>query len=138
MIKIRKCHCVHAACYNESGKEIKFTLASDGMLSGISDDLNKNRAGTSGPEITLVTRTLTSILDEVSAPRDPDYLSLDTEGSELLILQGLDLDKYKFKYISVEHNYIAENRNNIRRYLLDRGYEYLRENHMDDEYVLKI
>jgi FkbM family methyltransferase len=47
-------------------------------------------------------RTLTSLLDEVNAPLAFDLLSLDVEGNELAVLQGLDLQRYKPKWILVE------------------------------------
>jgi len=46
--------------------------------------------------------TLSSILDEVSAPANFDLLSLDVEGNELSVLQGLDFNIYKPKWILVE------------------------------------
>jgi hypothetical protein len=47
-------------------------------------------------------RTLTSLLDEVDAPLAFDLLSLDVEGNELAVLQGLDLQRYKPEWILVE------------------------------------
>lgn len=49
-----------------------------------------------------VARTLTSLLDEVNAPLDFDLLSLDVEGNEMSVLQGLDFQKYKPKWMLVE------------------------------------
>jgi len=46
-------------------------------------------------------RTLTSILDEVN-PEKIDFLSLDVEGYELNVLQGLNFEKYKPELIVVE------------------------------------
>ena len=52
-------------------------------------------------------RTLESILDEYhTKDRVIDFLSLDTEGYELNILKGLNLDKYRPKYMLIEvYNY---------------------------------
>lgn len=47
-------------------------------------------------------RTLESILDELSNPLNIDFLSLDVEGYELKVLEGLNLKKYSPKYILVE------------------------------------
>lgn len=52
-------------------------------------------------EIKISARTLTSILDEVNVP-DIDILSLDVEGYEINVLKGLDLKKYRPKYILIE------------------------------------
>ena len=37
------------------------------------------------------------MLEKFGAPKDIDYLSVDTEGSEYEILKNLDFDKYKFQ-----------------------------------------
>jgi FkbM family methyltransferase len=47
-------------------------------------------------------RTLNSILQEAKSPELIDFLSLDVEGAELSVLQGIDHDQYKFKFILVE------------------------------------
>jgi hypothetical protein len=46
--------------------------------------------------------TLTSILDAASAPTTFDLLSLDTEGYELSVLEGLDLSRYRPRYMLIE------------------------------------
>lgn len=63
-------------------------------------------------------QTLSSILDEVNAPMAFDLLSLDVEGNELAVLQGLDFQKYKPKWILVETR-----DNDIKHYLYDNCYE---------------
>lgn len=52
-------------------------------------------------------RTLTSILDEVQPP-PIDFFSLDVEGYELPVLKGLDLDRYRPKYLLVEARFFDE------------------------------
>lgn len=47
-------------------------------------------------------RTLTSLLDEVNAPCNFQLLSLDVEGNEISVLQGLDFTRYSPKWILVE------------------------------------
>jgi FkbM family methyltransferase len=63
-------------------------------------------------------RTLTSLLDEVEAPLGFDLLSLDVEGNELAVLQGLDLQRYKPKWILVETRGPE-----IAGYLTESGYQ---------------
>ena len=41
-------------------------------------------------------------LIEVEAPKLIDFLSLDVEGSELEVLNGIDFTVYNFKFILVE------------------------------------
>lgn len=47
-------------------------------------------------------RTLTSLLDEASAPQTIDLISLDVEGNELSVLRGLDLEKYSPTWVLIE------------------------------------
>lgn len=46
--------------------------------------------------------TLKKILDELKIIQNIDFLSLDTEGYELNILKGLDLEKYRPNYMLIE------------------------------------
>jgi FkbM family methyltransferase len=52
-------------------------------------------------EIQVPCRTLTSILDECSV-KEIDLFSLDVEGAELSVLQGLDFNKYRPKFMLIE------------------------------------
>jgi FkbM family methyltransferase len=53
-------------------------------------------------------RTLESILDELPHPLKIDFFSLDVEGYELNVLKGLNLEKYRPKYILAEANFFDE------------------------------
>lgn len=53
-------------------------------------------------EVEVSCRTLTAVLDDCGAPSHIDFLSLDVEGSELPVLRGLDLHKYRPDFILVE------------------------------------
>ena len=52
-------------------------------------------------EVEVPTRTLASILDAVGQPQI-DFLSLDVEGFEIEVLQGLDLNRYQPQYLLIE------------------------------------
>lgn len=47
-------------------------------------------------------RTLQSIFNEVSAPAVIDFMSLDVEGGELEVLNGIDFGKTNFDFILIE------------------------------------
>lgn len=53
-------------------------------------------------------RTLESILDEFAEPLTIDFFSLDVEGYELNVLKGINLEKYRPKYILVEADFFDE------------------------------
>lgn len=72
-------------------------------------------------EIEVPARTLTSILDAYEGLPPIDFFSLDVEGYEKSVLQGLDLSRYRPRYILVEARYFEE----INQHLVDAGYELL-------------
>lgn len=129
----RNCKLDFSPVFSKSGEKVKFTVAEE--YSGISNYILKNCNVYKGKgEIELETKTLTEILDANNAPSYIDYMSLDTEGTELEILKGLDFNKYKIAYISVEHNHQPQ-RWDIMDFLLKRGYKFSRWNRFDDEYM---
>jgi len=80
--------------------------------------------------------SLNDMLDKYHAPSDFDYLSIDTEGSELPILESLDYSRYLPKLITVEHNFTS-NREAIFRLLSGEGYRRVFQDFsdFDDWYV---
>jgi FkbM family methyltransferase len=132
--------CCNMAVYNKSDSVVMFDIADNyDFLSGITerigcylDSVNANKT-----QILVRTITLNDLLERYNAPQFIDYLSLDTEGSELDILQSVDFNKYIFGLIDVEHNYTEPNRTQMRELLVANGYEYRRENKFDDCYKHK-
>lgn len=49
--------------------------------------------------------TLTQLLELVNYPTNIDFISIDTEGTELDVLKGFDFDKYNVKLFVIENNY---------------------------------
>ena len=64
--------------------------------------------------------TLEHILDEYNI-KNIDFLSLDTEGYELEILKGLNLDKYTPKYMLIE--IYDKDFNDILQFLISKKYK---------------
>ena len=129
-----KCYC--CAVYSQDDLELEFVEAD--VLSGIVSHIDSHKWILQNSKIQVKTKTLTTLLNESNAPRYIDYLSLDTEGSELEILRGTDLDKYQFGYINVEHNYVEPRRSQMRQLLESKGYVYDGENNFDDNYILPV
>jgi FkbM family methyltransferase len=67
------------------------------------------------------TVSLNDLMRRYDAPAEPDYLSIDTEGSEFAILREFDFDRYRFKVITCEHNHTPM-RGEIHRLLTAAGY----------------
>ena len=85
--------------------------------------------------IDVKTITLTDLLDSAKSPKFIEYMSLDTEGSELEILKSNDFKKYNFGVIDVEHNFIEPRRTEIRKLLEKNNYKFNFENNFDDNYI---
>ncbi|WP_199925172.1 FkbM family methyltransferase [Neorhizobium sp. SOG26] len=76
------------------------------------------------------------MLRKYGAPRQIDYLSIDTEGSEFDILQAFDFGEYEFGIITCEHNYTPQ-REKIHDLLVANGYVRVWEkvSRFDDWYI---
>lgn len=126
--------------YHESGSSVKFNETTNGYLSTIDkysdgDQWKKHRV--KGQKYKVETVTLEDLLDEYNAPKVIEYLSIDTEGSEYDILQCFNFNKYAFKIITVEHNFILNSREKINRLLEFNGYKRILEevSKVDDWYI---
>ena len=106
--------------------------SSHNLYSGIREHL---LYATRGEVTRRVTRTLVDLLDEHRAPHFIHFLSLDTEGSEYIILQHFNFSKYIFGAVAVEHNHQEEKRERIHSLLGEHGYVRTRCIDMDDLYV---
>ena len=133
----RNCILSPACVHRISGEKMQFVLADvfGGLLAHAREDdhLAKRAAYEANGEIMEVeTISLMDLLDHHNAPRIIDYLSIDTEGSEFTILEGIDWARYQFRCITVEHNFAAQ-RQQICKLLMANGYE-LHEAQWDDWY----
>lgn len=111
--------------YKESNLTLNFRETSDLNLSTINDFANNdfhkiNREKCINYEVRTI--SLIDLLDKYAAPKDIDYLSIDTEGSEFEILNAFDFNKYNVKVITIEHNY-SHNYNSIKLLLNSKGYK---------------
>lgn len=68
------------------------------------------------------TVTLNEVFEDKAMPREIDFMSVDTEGSELDVLRGIDFNKYSFTALAIEHNYDAAKLGAIRALLEHHGY----------------
>jgi len=133
----RSCRLSSACVFRSSGEQMKFVLvdAFGGLEDLGQDDQHvdkRNDYAAVGDMITVTTVSLMDLLKQQGAPQLIDYLSIDTEGSELAILEGIDWNRYQFRCISVEHNFTAQ-RLGIQKLLEAQGYQ-RREAQWDDWY----
>ena len=139
LLKNRKCHIETKCVWRNSGENVPFNEVSVSGLSTIAslsgDDLHKE-ARKNGLIYDVETISLVDMLDKYQAPREIDYLSIDTEGSEYDIFEAFDFEKYRFRVITCEHNY-APRRDDIYRILIKNGYirKFEEVSKFDDWYV---
>jgi FkbM family methyltransferase len=105
----RKCVVSDACIAAASGKEVDFVFAGafGGMAEHCSADLHRERRAAyaaAGHVGRLSTVSLDDFLRGHRAPYDIDYLSIDTEGSELEILAAFPFDRWNIRLITIEHN----------------------------------
>jgi hypothetical protein len=71
------------------------------------------------------TISLIDVLNKHDAPHIIDYMSIDTEGSELAILEAYDFSR-EFKIIGVEACSLdIKNNNKIKNLLISKGYVHI-------------
>ena len=66
-------------------------------------------------------KSLTTMLNEIKAPYIIDFFSLDVEGMTMEVLEGIDFNKYIFKYIFLE----SYNFDKISNFLIARDYKFI-------------
>lgn len=134
----RRCQVTNACIGPRSGESVEFVLAEEfgGMVQDIERDLHAGRRkayyADAANRVRFTTESLDDMLQRLGAPRDIDYLSIDTEGSELAILSTFPFERWNIRLLTVEHNYSAD-RERISTLLSAHGY-LRRESQWDDWY----
>ena len=85
-------------------------------------------------DIKVKAENLNSILDKIRAPKIIDFFSLDVEGDELKVLNGINFKKYKFNYILIETYHLKK----IKNFLYKRGYKYIKKMSLRNDHLFKI
>jgi FkbM family methyltransferase len=122
--KNRTCFIDNRCVWSTSGELLLFNETENAILSSINsfsdiDFLSDQRINKARYEVPTV--SLMDLLKKYNAPYEIDYLSIDTEGSELDILQAFNFEKFSIKIITVEHNF-TDKREQICALLTMKGY----------------
>jgi FkbM family methyltransferase len=119
----RTCAISHECIWIASGDSVEFCEAGDAGFSTIAQFASKGRHGSKrerAARYRVPTISLSDLLVRHDAPSHIDFLSLDTEGSELAILSALPIDQHRISVLVVEHNF-RDDREEICRLLKRRG-----------------
>ena len=138
-------HFVNCACvsfdYKKSTMELVYSNLMTTSLEGDSDILDRMEHAKSGEHLikdeiykfVIQAKTLTDILIEASAPKKIDFLSLDVEGSEIEVLQGLDFERFIIGLMCIESRDFSK----LHDFLTSKGYTFFKKISVHD-YLFKI
>jgi len=123
--KNRSCNLDFRCVWSVSGEKIRFLETKSAELSTIQQFGDKDlhsaqRKNGKTYEVEIV--SLNDLLTAHKAPRQIDFMSIDTEGSELSILQNFDFDQWSVQSFAVEHNF-NEDLVKIKDLLESNGYQ---------------
>ena len=111
---------INECIYSESGKMIDFFVSKKGVFSTINEfkesDIesmpgNTKARNEEGFTVKVPTISLNDVFIKHFNGEKIDYMSVDTEGSELLILSKFNFEKYGPKIVTVEHNFTSAQKN---------------------------
>lgn len=118
----RDCVCVHGAAFSKPGK-LRLRISTENkMLSGVTSHHNTHarmKGTISQVEVPGV------VLKKLFRDHDikiVDYMSVDTEGSELEVLKGVDFSAVHINIINLEHNFDKKHLDAIHAFLTSRGF----------------
>jgi FkbM family methyltransferase len=115
LIEERSCKCLNCAVSDKSGEfDFLFIDGNAEMLSGLVAKFDPRHLDRINTEVKnnndkthinkIECKTITQLLNELDRTTI-DYLSIDTEGSEMQIINGIDFEKINVTLISMEVNY---------------------------------
>ena len=102
----RKCNIAAAVVGKNRMEEIKFRMYPDlkkrAPSGGIEGYIDPSIPRSKEKSVELYTVPFLEILEKFDAPQSIEYLSLDVEGSEFLVMEAFPFDKYMFKVMTIE------------------------------------
>lgn len=135
----RRCALDYRCVTARTGERVRFRDCLERPLSTIDSYRNADKFGGKRARAKLYdveTVSLNDLLDQHGFD-EIDYLSVDTEGSELMILAQFDFGRFRPKVVTVEHGYESQRRASLFDLLSAHGYsrKYERLSQIDDWYV---
>ena len=125
---VRSCKCVQKAVADRIGIAQFFQILEGAdMLSGLVDEFTQKGIETINANLQDFENGFAYIdveldlFDNIVDQTTIDYLSIDTEGNEMKILETIDFNKYDIKVMTIENN---EYDNRFMDYLTPKGYKF--------------
>lgn len=122
----RNCIVSDACIAGQTGETVSFLLAKEygGIEAFAGNDMHSDKRSeykASGKTLDLETVSLNDFLKRHKAPRQIDYMSIDTEGNEWEILKNFPLADWDIRCLTIEHN-DAVHKNDLRQFMAEHGY----------------
>ena len=138
----RNCYVSTECVSAESGELVIFNETNDPVYSTIDAFSQVDLHGhlrADGQRYVVETVSIRDLLRKGSAPSRIHYMSIDTEGSELAILQAINFAEYHIDILTIEHNH-TEARQKIFEYMTAQGYirKFEMQSSFDDWYFKSI
>jgi FkbM family methyltransferase len=121
----RTCNVDNALIYETTGQAI-LPCPGRSNMGGVATE-----PGVIEPE----TLSLGDLLAKWNAPHDIDFLSLDTEGSELKIINAFSFERYLIKILTIKHNFEEPKRALIRKLCARHGLVRVKSAESNDWYL---
>lgn len=112
------------AAFSRSGEKRDFLdVLSDRVYSTLVGYEDGDQHERDGDIYEVETVTLNDAFEQHGVPKDIRFMSIDTEGSELEVLAGLDLNRYTIGFLAIEHNFDKARLRAIVDHVKPFGYE---------------
>lgn len=119
----RKCTVVGALVGGTIEKvKVKFRGVYGGIVGKLDDKLANRKREPEAAEEWRYTAPLANVLTRFNVPKTIDYLSLDVEGAEMLIMKEFPFDEYTIKVMTVERP-----GKDLKKLLESKGYVFLKD-----------
>ena len=134
-------HTINCCVSNFDGENVNFSVVQIGNnnLSAISSLNLDQRLIESHKDllqsittISVKVKTLNTIFKETNFKKNIDFISIDTENTELDVLRGIDFDIYNINFLIIENNF---NEPMIENYLITKNFTKIKRLAVNDFYV---
>ena len=127
----RKCFLETKPVGNSHNKNIYF------FFKGLYDSYSSSSYSPAAKKLKSI--SLNSLIKKYQLGKNIDYISIDTEGSELDIIKNFNFNKYNVKIFTIEHNFKKKIREDIYKILKKNNYQRVFKyiSYMDDWYIKK-
>lgn len=129
--KNRNCKCINGAVYNKSGTVTFVDVGTPGW-SGIKDTHQTKHKERYNNNLYQEIEVPCYTFDQIADFNNIDYLQIDVEGAELVILESIVWENYNIKHLCIEDNLrVEQNDMTYFNKLSNLGYKLIHQDHKD-------